>query len=51
MWVKNTGTGHVWDVSDEHGERLLKEDYYEKTKKPSVQKEEVDQKSDMNEQS
>jgi hypothetical protein len=54
MWVKNTETGNVWDVSDEHGERLLKEGNFEKTKKPTeknTQKDDADQKSDIDEQS
>lgn len=29
MWVRNKNTGHEWFVSEEHGEQLLKEDYYE----------------------
>ncbi|WP_154657987.1 DUF7302 family protein [Fictibacillus gelatini] len=48
MWVKNTETGHVWLVDEEHGKRLLKQDYYEEVEAPkaaSKKKSDVDEKS------
>ena len=36
MWVKNTDTGNVWNVSEEHGERLLKADNFEEVEAPKV---------------
>lgn len=38
MWVKNTNTGNVWFVEEEHGKKLLKQDYFEEAEAPEVRK-------------
>lgn len=49
MWVKNTKTGNVWSVDKEQGEKLLKEDYFEKTTAPKSKSKTAT--SDVNEDS
>lgn len=37
MWVKNTETGNIWDVSDEFGEQLVKKGEFEEVEAPKKQ--------------
>lgn len=55
MWIKNKKTGNVWLVEQEHGERLLKSNDYEKVEKATEQKPKTTRRSrktsDVDEQS
>ena len=49
MWVKNKQTGLVWQVSEEHGKRLLASGEYEATEKPQKGRKKQEKKQEAKE--